>query len=135
MALVATITAKTYGPIGLVGQSPGFVDFTPAELASDGHIQTITRTFSFDSKTELAAITDVATGMIAIVDKTETDVTTYLATVFTDVAKAYDAKIYILNVRRVSDAIAGVASIDTGSPYVERDDFFYIDVKMNVSVV
>ena len=134
MALTTQITAKFFPPIGLIGQTPGFIDFTPTELASDGHIQTISRTFSFDAKTLLSTETNPNTGKEDVVDMTDTDVTAYLNTVFTDAGATYAAKIYILNVRRLSDAIVGVASIDTASPYVDRDDVFYVDVKMNVSV-
>lgn len=134
MALVATITAKLFPTIGAIGESAGFTDFTPAQLASNGHIQTISRSFSLDAKTILVGQTSVTTGKADLMTAIDTAVTLYLATIFTDPAKAYDAKIYVLNVKRISDAIAGVADIDLPSVYVDRDDTFYVDVKMNIGV-
>lgn len=134
MALQTSITAKLVPSIGLVGQTPGFVDFTPAQLASDGYISTLTRQFSTDAKTLLTGITDPTPGKEALLTQIESDVTDYLDTVFTDVAKTYVAKIYLVNVRRVSDPIVGVSVADAKSPYVDRDDIFYVDVRINVSV-
>ncbi len=134
MALTSTITAKLYPPIGLVGQSVGFVDFTANQLASDGYISTLTRKYEFEANNILAAIVDPTLGKEAIVGEIQAQVEAYLGTVFTDVASTYVAKIYILNARRVSMPIVGVADADANSPFVERVDTFYVDVRINVSV-
>ncbi len=134
MALTTSITARLFPQIGLVGQTPGFTDFSAAQLASDGYISTLNRSYDFDAKTELLAIVDPSLGKEAVVDKIETDVALYLATIFTDPLYDYVAKIYVTNVRRVSDAIVGVAAADSSSAYVDRDDIFYCEVRINVSV-
>src|SRR5574343_1993309 len=132
--IITQITAKLFPQIGLVGQTPGFVDFTPTQLANDGYISTLTRNFTFDANTILAAIVDPTPGKEALMTEIDTEVATYLATVFTDPLYDYTCKIYVTNVRRQSDAISGVAAADSGSPYVEREDIFYVDVRINVFV-
>lgn len=134
MALNTEISAKYFSPISTVGQSSGFQDFTQAELSSDGNIQTITRTFDFDV-TVLSGITNPVLGMEYVVNATEIVVTDYLNTVFTDPSKTYNAKIYILNVKRLSTPISGVSTLNNRSPYVDRFDVFYVDVRINVEVV
>jgi len=134
MANTITISAKYFPTIGLIGQSVGFVDFTPAQLASDGYISTLSRSFDFDVKTIMVGITNVTTGKEAVMTQITTDVTAYLDTIFTDVGATYVSKIYVLNVRRLSDAIVGVATDDLSSAYVDRDDIYYADVRINVSV-
>ena len=135
MALTTEITAKLYSPIGLVGQNPlGFTDFTKAELQGNGNIQTIVRTFSFAADPVLNLIINPTLGKNALITQTDLDVTTYLDTVFTDIAKTYLAKIYILSVSRKSNAISGVLPLDINSIYVDRNDVFYVDVRINISV-
>jgi hypothetical protein len=135
MALTSTITARLTPSIGLVGQSVGFVDFTPTELASNGYISTLSRTYEIDCKTILAAIVSPTLGKEALMTEISTVVDAYLATVFTDAAVTYAAKIYVLNVTRTSEAIAGVSAADIYSTYVDRDDQFNVSVRINVSVV
>lgn len=135
MALTTKITAKLFGGIGLVGQSVGFVDFTPTQLASDGFIQTLNKTFEIDAKTLLVGIVSPTLGKEALMTQIEADVVLYLDTVFTDATKTYEGLIYVTNVVRKSDPIVGVSSADSLSVYVDRDDVFYVSVRMNVSVV
>lgn len=135
MALSSTITAKLNPAIGLVGQSPGFVDFTAIQLASDGYISTLSRAYEVDAKTILVGITDPTPGKEALVTEIKTVTDAYLATIFTDAAKTYEAKIYVLNTSRISDAIGGVAAADAHSAFVDRDDIFNVLVRINVSVV
>jgi len=135
MALTSTITARLTPSIGLVGQSVGFTDFTPAQLASDGFISTLSRSYEIDCDSILAAVVSPTVGKEALMTEISTVVDAYLATVFTDIAVTYEAKIYVLNVARVSEVIAGVAAADTYSAYVDRDDQFNVNVRINVSVV
>ena len=135
MALTTEITGRLYYQIGLVGENPlGFPDFTKAELQGNGNIQTITRTFAIDAKSIMSLITNPTIGKDALVQQTNIEVTAFLDTVFTDPAKTYLAKIYILSVSRKSKAISGVLPLDINSIYVDRDDYFYVDVRMNISV-
>ena len=134
MALTSTITAKLYPAIGLVGQSVGFVDFTPIELASNGYIATMSRQYDIDAKTILVGITTPTLGKEALMTEIKTVVDAYLATVFTDAAATYVAKIYVLNAPRQSEAIVGVATVDANSTFVDRDDNFNVTVRINVSV-
>lgn len=133
MALTSQITARYFTPIAAVGQSSGFLDFTAAELAGNGNIQTITRTFDFDAA-NLSGVTNPIVGMEAVVDITQILAENYLDTVFTDVSKTYNVKIYITNVKRLSIPISGVTALNSRSPYVDRYDNFYVDVRMNIEV-
>jgi hypothetical protein len=133
MALTTEITAKLYEPIGLIGQNPiGFIDFTKAELQGNGNIQTVNRTFSFPADPVINGITNPTLGKLAIVNQTDVEVTDYLDTIFTDPTKTYLAKTYILCVSRKSKAITG--ALDVNSSYVDRNDYFYVDVRINISV-
>ena len=134
MAILSKITAKNFTQIGLVGQSVGFVDFTKAQIDANGGLQTMSRTFTFTSKGILTGITNSTLGKEALMTQTQLDVDTYLATVFTDVAKTYTINIYLINVKRLSTGIVGVSASDTNSVYVERDDFFHSTVRMDVLV-
>jgi nitrogen regulatory protein PII len=133
MALTSQITARYFTPIGMLGQTSGFIDFTAAELAGNGNIQTITRTFEFEA-INLSGVTNPNVGMELVVDITQILAEDYLDTVFTDATKTYDAKIYITNVKRLSTPISGVTAFNSRSPYVDRYDNFYVDVRMNISV-
>lgn len=135
MALTTQITARLVPSIGLVGQTSGFVDFTKLQLESNGFISTLTRQFKIDAAATLGSITDPLLGMAALLTQLETDVDAYLQTVFTDSAVTYLAKIYVTNVIRKSDPITGVITKDALSVYVDREDMFYTDVRINVSVV
>ena len=134
MAISTKITAKHFTQIGLVGQTVGFVDFTQAQIDANGGIQSMSRTFSFTSKSVLTGISNSTLGKEALVTQTQLDVDTYLATVFTDVAKTYDVNIYLINVKRLSTGIVGVSASDTNSVYVERDDIFHSTVRIDVLV-
>ena len=134
MALTSKITAKNFNQIGLVGQTTGFVDFTKTQIDANGGIQTMARVFKFSTKSVLTGIANPTLGKEALMTQTQTDVDLYLNSVFTDVAKTYDANIYVLNVKRLSESIIGVLPNDTTSVYVERDDFFSITVRIEVLV-
>ena len=134
MALVSSITAKLFPTIGLVGQTPGFVDFSNAQLASDGYVGTMSRQYDIDAKTILVGIVDPTPGKEALITEIQSVVDAYLATIFTDATKTYTAKIYVLNAARQSEAIVGVATVDSNSTFVDRDDIFNVNVRINVSV-
>ena len=134
MALQSKISAKYFNQIGLVGQSTGFIDFTKTQIEDNGGLQTMARVFKYSTKSILTGILNPTIGKEALMSQTQNEVDVYLNSVFTDVSKTYDANIYVLNVKRLSESVANVLATDINSLYVERDDFFTITVRIEILV-
>lgn len=133
MALSSQITARNFGAIGQIGETPGFSDFTNTQIATNGFAQVAQRSTEFISDTIFSGITTDTAGKIALVDATKLAVDTYIATVFDTVGSTVDVKIFINNVVFSDKADASV--IDTASKYVERDPIttVYWVIKVQVS--
>ena len=141
MALTTQISAYKYAEISTVGQTTGFVAFTPDQIKLDGYIQSLIRQYVVPASI-LNASTYIAgspkqivipnEGMEELLLHVEAEVEDYLKTVFDDVNNDYEAKIMVTNVKRQSDPVAGVAVEDARSKYVDRIDNFYVDVQIQV---
>lgn len=117
--LTSQITARNFGPIGQIGETPGFMDFTAAQITQNGFAAVQTRTIEFDSATLFASITTESAGKLEVVNQTKIAVDNYIATVFDTVNSTVDAKIFINNVTFGTKASTGV--IDYLSNYVPRE--------------
>ncbi|MAO22070.1 MAG: hypothetical protein CMJ25_15085 [Phycisphaerae bacterium] len=133
MALTSQITARNFAPIGQIGETPGFSDFTPTQIAQNGYAQVVQRKTEFLSDTLFSGIITESTGKVAVVDATKTAVDAYIATVFDIVGSTVDVKIFLNNV--VFSDKADAAVIDTASKYVERDPIttVYWTIKVQIS--
>ena len=130
--LVSQITGRQFSQIGPLGETPGFADYTPAQIATNGFAHIAQRSTEFLSDTIFAGITTDSVGKIALVDATQLAVDTYVATVFDTVGSTVDVKIFINNV--VFSDKADAAVIDTASKYVERDPIVTVYWTMKVQV-
>ena len=116
--LTTQITARNFGAIGQIGQTPGFLDFTNAQIASNGYAHVAQRTTQFNSLTLFAGQLTDTDGKLKLVSEVETAVQLYLDTVFDTVNRVVDAKIFINNIH--FDTEATVPVIDKDSAYVDR---------------
>ncbi len=133
--LTTQITARNFGQIGQVGETPAFTDFTKAQIATNGFAQVAQRSTEFISDTIFAGEYTDTDGKIALVAATKTAVETYVATVFDTVGMTVDVKVFINNVTFGSKADAAV--VDKESLYVERDPIVtvYWTIKVQVSAL
>ena len=134
MPLISQITGRNFNTIGLVGETPTFSDFTPAQIATDGFIQSLVRTTEFDRDTVLGTITTDTDGKVAVVNATKTAVDSYLATVFDTVGSTVSAKIFINNVVFADKAGNIVIGGNTNSQYVDRDTIINVSWAAKVQV-
>lgn len=134
MAFSTQITGRLFPPIGLIGQTVGFQPFTPQEIASDGHIQTIVKTFSFEVLPLISGETNPNQGIVTFFDEIIDKVESYLDTIFTDVSKTYSVLINVLDVKRQPSPISGVRPEHRGSMFVDKRETYITKVNIQIAV-
>ena len=117
--LTSKISARHFAPIGPLGETVGFSDFTTTELAMNGYAQVAKRSTEFLSDTLFSGITTDSIGKVALVNAVQAEVDLYLATITDTLVSTIDARIFITNV--VFSDRPDPAVIDVKSKYVERD--------------
>lgn len=162
MAITSKISAKRFPLIGSIGESVSFVDYTSAELAevdlsAPHYFQSITKEFKIaadfltDKNTADFPHITATTGKTAFMVKLKADVDAYLDVMFPSLTETYEANIYLLSVKRISEAGYTVPAtmpvgdydtavvvddnvLDQKSIFVAREDFFYASVRVDIKL-
>ncbi len=134
MALTTSITARNFNPIGLVGQTPGFTDFTDADIATNGFVQTVSRAIELDRSTVLTGILTDTDGKVAVVDAIQAAIELYLPTIFDTVGNTVDGRIFITNVLFTDIPVTGVNMNNAPSLYVDRETVIVVSWTVRVQV-
>ena len=162
MAITSKISGKRFPQIGSIGESASFTDYTAAELAdadliAPHFIQSISKEFkipaSFLTDNTIGSFphTNAATGKATFMVELKADVDAYLDVLFPSLTENYEANIYVLGVKRTSDAgytvptampagnydtavVVDAVVQDQKSIFVAREDNFYVSVRIDVKL-
>lgn len=162
MAITSKISAKRFPLIGSIGESASFTDYTTAELndvdlVAPHYFQSISKEFVIsadflrNNTTANFPHTNAATGKDAFMVEAKAAVDAYLAVLFPSVSETYEANIYILGVKRVSEAgytapatmpagdfdtsvVVDDVVADQRSIFVAREDNFYVSVRIDIKL-
>ena len=135
MALVLAISAKEFPEIGTVGETPNFADFTDAEKALAEYAKLGIKEIEVDATAVLAGQVNENDGKTEVLSDVEIQTTTYLNGIFTDSAKTYTAKVYVLATeRKCSPPPAISPSNYTTGNYVPQSDIMTVQTRIEVLV-
>ena len=129
MSLTTKISAKLFPEIGAIGETSGFVDYTPEQMDSSGYATIGLKNLIIDAGLISSESTNNG-GKSALVSAVHDECPDYLDTVLTDAAFNYEVNIYIVAVSRDYTPSNGTEN----GKYVPKDDNFNVSCRFEVKV-